>query len=119
MAFDLVRPTDFDMDDDELLSRVSALVGEKCPGVPGVVTFDAGYVSPVSDGSVLAVSYTHLDAGHPYGHGRFEYLAGLSVAVIVCSVGLNLVTESVNKLLHPSFTEYGVASMAMPQAPIE
>lgn len=53
------------------------------------------------------------DAGHPYGHGRFEYLAGLSVAVIVCSVGLNLVTESVNKLLHPSFTEYGVASMAV------
>ena len=53
VAFDLVRPVDFDMDDDELLSRVSALVGEKCPGVPCVVTFDAGYVSPVSDGSVL------------------------------------------------------------------
>ena len=53
VAFDLVRPVDFDMDDDELLSRVSVLVGEKCPGFPCVVTFDAGYVSPVSDGSVL------------------------------------------------------------------
>lgn len=86
----------------------------------GSVSLVADAVNNVSDASSNIVSLLGFrlaarpaDAGHPYGHGRFEYLAGLSVAVIVCSVGLNLVTESVNKLLHPSFTEYGTASMAV------
>lgn len=86
----------------------------------GSVSLVADAVNNVSDASSNIVSLLGFrlaarpaDAGHPYGHGRFEYLAGLSVAVIVCSVGLNLVTESVNKLLHPSFTEYGTASMVV------
>ena len=86
----------------------------------GSVSLVADAVNNLSDASSNIVSLLGFrlaarpaDVGHPYGHGRFEYLAGLSVAVIVCAVGLNLVTESVNKLLHPAFTEYSAASMAV------
>ena len=48
----------------------------------------------------------------PYGHGRYEYLAGLFVAVLVCAVGINLILESVTKIIKPSPTAYSVLSLA-------
>ena len=52
------------------------------------------------------------DEGHPYGHGRYEYLAGLFVAVLVCAVGINLILESVTKIIKPSPTAYTLVSLA-------
>lgn len=49
------------------------------------------------------------DADHPYGHGRYEYLAGLFVAVLVLVVGVELARESITKLLHPAPIEYSTA----------
>ena len=42
------------------------------------------------------------DAEHPYGHGRYEYLAGLMVAVMILVIGVELMKTSVEKILHPS-----------------
>ena len=41
------------------------------------------------------------DEEHPYGHGRFEYLAGLLVAVLIMVIGVELVKSSVDKILNP------------------
>lgn len=41
------------------------------------------------------------DAGHPFGHGRFEYLSGLAVAVLILLMGLELLRASFEKILHP------------------
>ena len=41
-----------------------------------------------------------------------EYLAGLVVAVLVCAVGINLVLESVTKIIKPSPTAYTLVSLA-------
>ena len=49
------------------------------------------------------------DADHPYGHGRYEYLAGLTVAVLVLVVGVELARGSVDKLLNPSPVEFSGA----------
>lgn len=49
------------------------------------------------------------DAGHPYGHGRYEYLAGLCVAVLVLIVGVELARGSIEKLINPSPAEYSFA----------
>lgn len=51
------------------------------------------------------------DAGHPYGHGRFEYLAGLAVAVLVIVAGVELGRESVSRLMHASSTNYGLPAL--------
>ena len=53
------------------------------------------------------------DAGHPYGHGRYEYLAGLCVAVLVLIVGVELARGSIEKLINPSPAEYSFALVAV------
>lgn len=41
------------------------------------------------------------DAGHPFGHGRLEYVSGLIVAGLILLMGAELVKSSVDKILHP------------------
>lgn len=39
------------------------------------------------------------DTGHPFGHGRFEYVSGLVVAFIIVYMGIELIRSSVGKIL--------------------
>ena len=41
------------------------------------------------------------DKGHPYGHGRFEYLAGMAIAMLVVAVGIQLAWQSIGKIATP------------------
>ena len=41
------------------------------------------------------------DKGHPYGHGRGEYLTSLIISVMVFAVGMQLLRESAEKIIHP------------------
>lgn len=41
------------------------------------------------------------DPSHPFGHGRIEYISGLLISVIILIMGLELVQNSVSKILHP------------------
>lgn len=82
----------------------------------GSVSIVADAVNNLSDASSNIVSMLGFklaskpaDRDHPYGHGRYEYLAGLTVAVLVCSIGINLVLSSVDKICHPQPTEFGAA----------
>ena len=85
----------------------------------GSVSLIADAFNNLSDASSNIVSLLGFrlasrpaDEGHPYGHGRYEYLAGLFVAVLVCAVGINLVLESVTKIIKPSPTAYTLVSLA-------
>ena len=42
------------------------------------------------------------DDEHPFGHGRFEYITGFIVAIVILLMGLELFKTSVEKILHPS-----------------
>ena len=42
------------------------------------------------------------DAGHPFGHGRMEYISGLVVAGLILLMGAELAKSSVDKILHPA-----------------
>lgn len=46
------------------------------------------------------------DAGHPFGHGRFEYLSGLAVSVLILLMGFELAKSSVVKILHPAPVDF-------------
>ena len=65
---------------------------------------DAGSSLITFFGFRLAKSKPDLD--HPYGHGRMEYLAGLVVSVFILYMGFELLTTSVNRILHPDATSY-------------
>jgi cation diffusion facilitator family transporter len=41
------------------------------------------------------------DTNHPHGHGRFEYIASLIVALIIFSVGFKLLYSSYDRLINP------------------
>lgn len=46
------------------------------------------------------------DKEHPFGHGRYEYVAALIVAFLVFEVGLTCLKSSFSKILHPEMIEY-------------
>ena len=44
------------------------------------------------------------DAGHPFGHGRIEYLSGLFISIVILLMGFELARESIGKIMHPSLS---------------
>lgn len=48
------------------------------------------------------------DKEHPFGHGRYEYVAALIVAFLVLEVGLSCLKSSFSKILHPEPIEFQV-----------
>ena len=51
------------------------------------------------------------DRKHPYGHARIEYIAGLTVAVMILFIGLELGKSSVEKLIDPEPIEFPFAAV--------
>lgn len=100
-----------------IVCNVLLCVGKGAVGlVSGSVSIVADAVNNLSDASSNVVSLLGFklasrpaDEDHPYGHGRYEYLAGLVVAVLVCAIGINLVGSSVEKIMSPEPTEFGPA----------
>lgn len=41
------------------------------------------------------------DLEHPFGHGRFEYIAGLLISLAILLMGVELLKSSISKILHP------------------
>ncbi len=72
------------------------------------VAIQADGLNNLSDmGSNLATMFgfklagRHADLDHPYGHGRYEYIAGLIIAFIILMVGFSSLKESVVRIFKP------------------
>ena len=53
------------------------------------------------------------DEEHPYGHARYEYLAGLTVCVLILVIGVELFKESFVKIIHPEPVEFSWVSIVV------
>ena len=51
------------------------------------------------------------DDGHPFGHGRIEYLAGLLVSLLILMVGVELGKTSIEKILHPEEVAFSLVTV--------
>ena len=51
------------------------------------------------------------DPGHPFGHGRIEYLSGVAVSLIIIVVGVQLGLESIDKIRSPEPVDAGLLPM--------
>lgn len=51
------------------------------------------------------------DRKHPYGHARIEYIAGLTVAVMILFIGLELGKSSVEKFIDPEPIEFSFTAV--------
>lgn len=70
------------------------------------VTADA--FNNLSDAAASVISFLGVkmasrpaDEGHPFGHGRMEYIAAFIVAFLVIQVGFSFARSSFGKILHP------------------
>ena len=55
------------------------------------------------------------DDGHPFGHGRMEYLAGLLVSLMILLVGVELGRSSIGKILRPEAVAFGGGVAGAPE----
>lgn len=79
----------------------------------GSVSITADAINNLSDASSSVISLLGFkmaskpaDAEHPYGHGRYEYLSGLMVAVLILVIGVELLRSSLDKILNPAAVEF-------------
>lgn len=82
----------------------------------GSVSIVADAVNNLSDASSNIISLLGFklaskpaDPEHPYGHGRYEYLAGLAVAILIVFIGWELLQTSFDKIMNPGPTEFNAA----------
>ncbi len=54
------------------------------------------------------LSNRNPDREHPFGHGRFEYIASLMVSFIIMMMGVELLKAAFDKILHPQQLEFNL-----------
>lgn len=47
------------------------------------------------------ISNKEVDADHPWGHGRMEYITAFIVDILIIIVGVELFQSSIDKIIHP------------------
>ena len=76
--------------------------------ISGAISITADAVNNLSDAGSQIISFVSFriaakpaDRDHPFGHARIEYVASMIVSFLILHVGLDLVMDSVDKLIHP------------------
>ncbi len=76
--------------------------------IAGSVSILADGLNNLSDTGSVIISWMSLhiarkpgDHDHPYGHGRFEYIGSLAIAVVIVYVGIDLLKSSLGAILNP------------------
>ena len=104
-----------------IICNVLLFIGKLLAGiVSGSVAVVADAVNNLSDASSSVVSLIGFrlakkpaDEGHPYGHGRYEYIAGLVVSLLIIIIGVELMQQSIGKILRPEKIYFGILSIAV------
>ena len=86
----------------------------------GAISIQADAVNNLSDAGSQVISLITFklaakpaDRDHPFGHARIEYVASMIVSFLVLHIGWDLITESVDKILHPAQTTFSWISVAV------
>ncbi len=86
----------------------------------GSVSITADAVNNLSDASSSIISLLGFklasrpaDEEHPYGHGRYEYLSGMMVALFIIVIGVELLRGSVKKVINPETVVFSWISVGV------
>ena len=86
----------------------------------GSVSIMADAVNNLSDASSCLITLLGFklggkpaDAEHPFGHARIEYLSGLSVAVLIMAIGVDLLRTGFERTIHPEEVTFSLLSVAV------
>lgn len=110
---------------------VSGIVGILCNIILSVSKFFIGVISNsvsimadginnLSDASsnIVTILGTKLankpvDAEHPFGHGRMEYISALIVAFLIFLMGFELGKSSIEKIINPQEVTFSIVSLVV------
>lgn len=53
------------------------------------------------------------DQDHPYGHARYEYLSGLTVAALILVIGLELAKSSFSRIWNPTAVDFTAVTLGV------
>lgn len=99
-----------------ILCNILLCAGKFIAGIlSGSVSIAADAANNLSDASSSVISLIGFklseksaDREHPYGHGRYEYLAAFIVAALIISIGIQLFRDGIEKIIAPTVVEFGV-----------
>lgn len=99
-----------------ILCNILLCAGKFIAGIlSGSVSITADAANNLSDASSSVISLIGFklseksaDREHPYGHGRYEYLAAFIVAALIISIGIQLFRDGIEKIIAPTAVEFGV-----------
>lgn len=102
-----------------ILLNVILFIGKFAAGtISNSIAITADAFNNLSDAGSSAVTLVGFklagskpDTEHPFGHGRIEYVSGLIVAAVILIMAFELVTDSIDKILHPMETEFSMVSI--------
>ena len=83
--------------------------------ISGSIAITADAFNNLSDAGSSLITLTGFrmagqkpDPGHPFGHGRIEYLSGLIVAMLIVLMAFELIRDSIGKIIHPEETQFSL-----------
>ncbi len=86
----------------------------------GSVAVTADAFNNLSDAGSSAISLIGFrlasqkpDPHHPFGHGRFEYIASFVISIIIIVMGLELGKSSIEKIIDPEPVEYSALTFGI------
>ncbi len=86
--------------------------------ISGSVAIIADAINNISDASSNVVGFLGFklsslpaDEEHPYGHGRYEYIASLIVAFLIMFIGVELLRSSFDKILNPTAIKFEIVTV--------
>ena len=102
-----------------IVLNVLLFIGKLTMGIlAGSVAIIADAFNNISDAGSSVVtligfrlSNKPVDKEHPLGHGRLEYVTGFIVDMLIILVGFELLTSSIEKIIHPELPTVGTATL--------
>lgn len=103
---------------------LGSIVGMVCNIILFIIKFTIGFLiqsisvtadafNNLSDAASSVISFVGVklanrpaDKEHPFGHGRYEYIAALIVAFLVVQVGMTCFKNSVSKIIKPEEVKF-------------
>lgn len=99
-----------------LLFAMKLIVGV----LSGAVSVIADALNNLSDAasSVVTLLGFHLaqrpaDPDHPYGHARYEYISGLTVAAVILVIGFELAKSAVSRIFAPTSVSFAAVTLGV------
>ena len=88
--------------------------------ISGSVSVSADALNNLSDAMSSVVTLLGFrmaqqpaDEDHPYGHARYEYVAGLILSAFILFVGFELIKSSVSKIINPVKVEFSAVMIGI------